>query len=170
MTLDGKDVSFRFTDTGVRLRADFVDFPGYIIKDEPTQLKNIFTAGKEDVATDVTPVIILSGGKMLWKQTSKRLELEYGESCELEWNELFTPAARRGTYLLTLIDEDGEHLVSPCKINILPKGTGVDEVGAEEEDAEYFTIDGLPLRGEPEPGRIVIRRAGGRTDKIVTGR
>lgn len=171
VTLAGKDVSFGFTDTGVRLHADFVDFPGYIVKDEPAQLKIIFTAGKENVATDVTPAIISNGGKVLWTQTTKRLELEYGESGELEWNEPFTPATRRGTYLLTLVDGNGEYLISPFKINILPKGAGVGSVtDLVEEGAEYFTIDGLPLRGEPEPGRIVIRRAGGRTDKIVIGR
>lgn len=169
VTVSGNDLTFGFVDKGLRLQADFIGFPGEVVRGQSTRLEVRFKAAKEAVDTDVIPTIITEGGRELWRQSAKHLKLELNGTDTIIWDEAFTPATRRGTYMLTLRDNDGNDLIDPFKINVV-NSTGVDEVGAEEEGAEYFTIDGIPLRGEPEPGRIVIRRAGGRTDKIVTGR
>lgn len=169
VTVSGNDLTFGFVDKGLRLQADFIGFPGEVVRGQSTRLEVRFKAAKEAVDTDVIPTIITEGGRELWRQSAKHLKLDLNGTDTIIWDEAFTPATRRGTYMLTLRDNDGNDLIDPFKINVV-NSTGVDEVGAEEEGAEYFTVDGLPLRGEPEPGRIVIRRAGGRTDKIVIGR
>ncbi len=167
VTLEGNQVSFTFTDKGQRLRADFIDFPGYVVKDAVTKLTVEFLAGKEDVDTEVIPTIITAAGKVLWKQSAQHLELPYGESAVLEWEEPFTPATRRGSYMLTLQDEEGNNLIDPFKINVVTD-SGVDSVDADGRSEEvWYTIDGIRIEEKSPSDGIVIRRKGGKTEKVI---
>lgn len=170
VTLTDKEVSLKFVDKGVRLRADFRNFPGYVVRGESTKLTVDFYAGKEDVDTEVIPTITTTSGKKLWTQSAKHLTLAYGESATIEWDELFTPNTRRGTYLLTLQDADGENLANPVKISVVTEdpNSGVAEIiDTEGSGAEYITLTGQRLTEKPAPGQIVIRSQGGKTAKIM---
>ena len=55
--------------------------------------------------------------------------------------------------------------------NIVPLETGVIDIKSDypednDKSIEYFTIDGQRLT-TPEPGTLIIRRQGSRTDKII---
>lgn len=173
VTLSGNDVSFRFEDKGVRLRADFRGFPGYVVRGEKTKLTVDFLAGKEDVDTDVIPTITTESGKKLWTQSAKHLKLAYGETTTLEWDEMFTPNVRRGTYMLVLQDPEGENLVNPVKISIVTEDPNSGVCGISDGDGtevEYITLTGQRLTHRPAPGQVVIRRQGGRSAKVVMPR
>lgn len=168
VTLDGNNVTFGFTDNGLRLHADFIDFPGYVVKDEATKLTIEFYAGKEDVDTDVIPTIMTAAGKVLWQQSAQHLNLPFGETTTLEWDEHFAPNPRRGSYMLTLQNQEGENLITPFKINVVNEAAveGIEAEGITGK-TEYFTLDGKPINGTPEVGTIVIRKKGSRSEKVV---
>lgn len=169
VTITGNDLTFGFVDTGVRLRADFIGFTGEVVRDESTKLTVEFTAGKGDVDTDVIPTIITSAGKVLWTQSAQHLTLAYGETTTLEWDEPFTPANRRGSYLMTLQDSEGDNLITPFKVVIVNE-SGVEELEADAHEikAEFFTLDGRRIDNIPAPGSVVIRKKGDISEKILT--
>lgn len=173
VTLDKSNVTIEVVDKGQRLHADFIGFDGNIIKGEPTQLNIEFMAGKEDVDTDVIPAITTNAGKVLWTQSAKHLKLAYGESATLEWDEPFTPNTRRGSYMMTLLDAEGESLITPFKV-LVTTSNEVDAIEAADNETgaktELFTIDGLPLHKDAAPGTLIIKRTGTKSEKIISPR
>lgn len=167
--VEGNKLSFKFYDKGERLRIEFTTLPKQIVSGQKTKITIDVTAGVAPVDTKLYPGLAYYNGYGVALMSGQPLVLPLGGSTTISWDEPFEPAPAKGSYLLVIIDSEGNVVSIPAEVRV------VDESGIEmnvadpvEYDVEYYSLDGRRLNGHPRPGNVVIAKQGDTVSKIVS--
>lgn len=158
---------FNSVDIGHRVVAEnLILGDNEIVRSKNFNINVVMRAQFVDYTGSVYPALLDREGYVVAKMSRQLVELKDGDSVALEWDERFSPVLAEGEYQFTILNAEGYVLSELMPIRVV-KTAGIDTVSSNDEECEYYTLQGLKVVSTDKMKGIYLKKTSRGTEKIL---